>query len=344
MHLVEIRVVVWFLPLSRRCRVSARAETYPARPVRMIIGFPAGGATDIAARLIGQWLSDRLGQPFVIESRPGAAANIATEAVARAAPDGYTLLVAVGTNTINPALYDNLNFNFIRDFAMVGGILRTPLVLEVNPSVPVTSVPELIAYAKANPGKLTIGSFGTGSISHIAGELFKMTTGTDMVHVPYRGSAPLVVDLLGGQVQVAFDNMPPSIEHIRAGRLRALAVTTAERSPALPDLPTVADFLPGFEASAWAAIAVPKATPRDIVDKLNAEINSGLADPKILARLADFGATAFVDLAGRTRQARRRADREMGQGDPRCQHQGGMRLRLTAASSSGRNSKCMVSK
>jgi tripartite-type tricarboxylate transporter receptor subunit TctC len=260
----------------------------------MIIGFPPGGATDIAARLIGQWLSDKLGQPFVIESRPGAAANIATEAVARAAPDGYTLLIAVGTNTINPALYPNLNFDFIRDFAMVGGILRTPLVLEVNPSVPVHSVPELIAYTKANLGKLTIGSFGTGSISHIAGELFKMTTGTDMVHVPYRGSAPLVVDLLGGQVQVAFDNLPPSIEHIRAGRLRPLAVTTLERSPALPDLPTVADFLPGFEASAWAAVAVPKATPRDIVAKLNAEINRGLADPKILARLADFGATAFV--------------------------------------------------
>src|SRR5580704_13764750 len=272
----------------------AWAETYPARPVRMIIGFPPGGATDIAARLIGQWLSERLGQPFVIESRPGAAANLATEAVAHATPDGYTLLVAVGTNTINPALYDNLNFNFIRDFAMVGGILRTPLVLEVNPSLPVKSVSELIAYAKANPGKLAIGSFGTGSISHIAGEMFKMATGTDMVHVPYRGSAPLVVDLLGDQVQVAFDNLPPSIEQIKAGKLRALAVTTATRSPALPDLPTVADFLPGFEASAWAAIAVPKATPRGIVDKLNAEINSGLADPKILARLADFGATAFV--------------------------------------------------
>src|ERR1700688_2626525 len=305
----------------------ARPETYPARPVHMIIGFPPGGATDIAARLIGQWLSDRLGQPFVIESRPGgaailateagarltgqclsdglghpfisesrpaAAANLATEAVARAAADGYTLLVAVGTNTINPALYPNLNFNFIHDLAMVAGILRTPLVLEVNPAVPVTSVPELIAYAKANPGKLAIGSFGTGSISHIAREMFKMTTGTDMVHVPYRGSAPLVVDLLGGQVQVAFDNMPPTIEHIRAGRLRALAVTTDGHSPALPDLPTVADFLPGFEASAWAAIAVPKATPRDIVDRLNAEIDAGLADPNILARLADFGATAFV--------------------------------------------------
>ena len=270
-----------------------RAETYPARPVRMIIGFPPGGATDIAARLIGQWLTDHLGQPFIVESRPGAVGNIATEAVVRAAPDGYTLLVSVGANTINPALYD-LNFNFVRDMAMVAGILRTPLVLEVNPSLPVHSVPELIAYAKANPGKLTIGSFGTGSISHIAGELFKMTTGTDMVHVPYRGSAPLVVDLLGGQVQVAFDNLPPSIGHIRAGKLRPLAVTTAAPSPALPDIPPVADILPGFEASAWASLAVPKATPRDIIEILNKQTNAGLADPTIVARLADLGATPFV--------------------------------------------------
>jgi tripartite-type tricarboxylate transporter receptor subunit TctC len=271
----------------------ARADNYPSRPVHMIIGFPPGGATDIAARLIGQRLSERLGQPFVIESRPGAVGNIATEAAVRATPDGYTLLVAVGANTINPALY-NLNFNFLRDMTMVGGILRTPLVLEVNPALPVHSVPELIAYAKADPGKLTIGSFGTGSISHIAGELFKMTTGTDMVHVPYRGSAPLVVDLLGGQVQVAFDNLPPSIEHIRSGTLRPLAVTTAERSAALPDLPTVADFLPGFEASAWAAVAAPTGTPVAVIETLNKEINAGLADPTIAARLADFGATAFV--------------------------------------------------
>ncbi len=271
----------------------ARAETYPSRPVHMIIGFPPGGATDIAARVVGQWLTDHLGQPFIVESRPGAVGNIATEAVVRAVPDGYTLLVAVGANTINPALYD-LNFNFVRDMAMVAGILRTPLVLEVNPALPVHSVPELIAYAKANPGKLTIGSFGTGSISHIAGELFKMTTGTDMVHVPYRGSAPLVVDLLGGQVQVAFDNLPPSIEHIKAGKLRALAVTTATRSPALPDIPTVADFLPGFEAGAWAALAAPKATPADIVAALNKEANAALANQTIMARIADLGATPFV--------------------------------------------------
>jgi tripartite-type tricarboxylate transporter receptor subunit TctC len=271
----------------------ALAETYPARPVRMIIGFPPGGATDIAARVVAQWLSDHLGQQFIIESRPGAVGNLATEAVVRAAPDGYTLLVAVGANTINPALYD-LNFNFLRDITMVAGILRTPLVLEVNPELPVHSVPELIAYAKANPGKLSIGSFGTGSISHIAGELFKMTTGTDMVHVPYRGSAPLVVDLLGGQVQVAFDNLPPSIEHIKAGKLRALAVTTTTRSPALPDLPTVADFLPGFEAGAWAALAVPKATASSIVATLNKETNAALADQAITARIADLGATPFV--------------------------------------------------
>jgi tripartite-type tricarboxylate transporter receptor subunit TctC len=272
----------------------AWAQSYPSRPVHMVIGFPPGGTTDIAARLIGQWLSERLGQPFIIDSRPGAATNIATEAVVRAPPDGYTLLVAVGTNTINPALFRNLNFDFIRDLAMVGGILRSPLVLEVNPAVPVSSVPELIAYAKANPGKITLASFGTGTISHIAGELFKMTTGVDMVHVPYRGSAPLVTDLLGGQVQVAFDNLPTSIEYIKTGKLRALAITSASRSPALPDLPTVADFLPGFEAGAWAAIAVPKSTPVEIVDTLNAEINAGLADPKIQGRLADFGATAFV--------------------------------------------------
>jgi tripartite-type tricarboxylate transporter receptor subunit TctC len=271
----------------------ARAEPYPTRPVHMIIGFPPGGTTDIAARLIGQWLSDRLGQPFVIDSRPGAATNIATEAVARAPPDGYTLLVAVGTNTINPALYGNLNFNFIRDMAMVGGILRTPLVLDVIPAVPVGSVPELIAYAKANPGKITLASFGTGTVSHVAGELFKMTAGIDMVDVPYRGSAPMITDLLGGQVQAAFDNLPTSIEHIRTGKLRALAVTTAARSPALPDIPTVADVLPGFEASAWAAIAVPKSTPGVVVDKLSKEIDAALADPKFLARLADLGATPF---------------------------------------------------
>ncbi len=273
----------------------AQTQTYPARPVHMVIGFPPGGATDIAARLIGQWLSDRLGQPFIVDSRPGAATNIATEAVAHATPDGYTLLIAVGSVTINPALYSNLNFNFIRDMTMVGGILRTPLVLEVNPALlPVRSIPELIAYAQKNPGKITLASFGATTISHIAGEFLKMSTGTDMLHVPYRGSAPMVTDLLGGQVQAAFDNVPTSIEYIRTGKLRALGVTTTTRLPALPDVPPIADFVPGFEAGAWAAIAAPKDTPADIINKLNAETKAALADPKILERLAGMGATPFV--------------------------------------------------
>ncbi len=271
------------------------AQNYPTRPVHMVIGFPPGGATDIAARLIGQWLSDRLGQPFIVDSRPGAATNIATEAVAHASPDGYTLLVAVSSVTINPALYSNLNFNFIRDMTMVGGILRTPLVLEVNPALlPVHSIPELIAYARANPGKVTLASFGATTISHISGEFFKMSTGIDMLHVPYRGSAPMVTDLLGGQVQAAFDNIPTSIEYIRTGKLRALGVTTTTRLPSLPDVPPIADFVPGFEAGAWAAIAAPKGTPADIIDKLNRETKAALTDPTILARLADMGATPFA--------------------------------------------------
>jgi tripartite-type tricarboxylate transporter receptor subunit TctC len=273
---------------------AVRAETYPSRAVHIVVGFPSGGPTDIGARMIGQWLAERLGQPFVIENRPGAATNIATEAVAHAAPDGYTLLAAVGTNTINPALYSNLSFNFLRDIAMVAGVFRSPLVLEVIPSVPVKTVPELIAYAKANPGKVTLASFGTATVSHVSGELFKMTAGIDMVHVPYRGSAPMVTDLLGGQVQAAFDNLPASLEHIRAGKLRALAVTTATRSPALPDIPTLAEFQPGFEASAWNAFAAPKNTPAEIIDKLSKEIDAALADPKIAARIAEMGATLFV--------------------------------------------------
>ncbi len=272
----------------------ALAETYPSRPVRIIVGFPPGGPTDIGARLIGQWLSDRLGQPFVIENRPGAATNIATEAVAHAPPDGYTLLAAVGSNTINPALYSDLSFNFIRDIAMVGGVYRSALVLDVIPSLPVKTVPELIAYARANPGKITLASFGTGTVSHIAGELFKMTAGITMVHVPYRGSAPMMTDLLSGQVMAAFDNLPSSIGSIKDGRLRALAVTTAQRWPALPEIPTLSDYQPGFEASTWIALAAPKSTPTVIVDKLNSEINAGLADPAMVARLADLAATPFV--------------------------------------------------
>jgi tripartite-type tricarboxylate transporter receptor subunit TctC len=273
---------------------SAWAQAWPSRPLRLVVGFPAGGTTDIAARLIGQWLSDRLGQPVVIENRPGAGANLAAETVVRAPPDGYTLLAATSSNVINTTFYEKLSFNFVRDIAMVAGVTRSPLVLEVHPSLPVKSVPELIAHAKANPGKIALASFGTGTTSHVAGELFKMTAGVDLFHVPYRGSAPLVTDLLSGLVQAAFDNLPASIEHIRAGKLRALAVGTAERSQALPDVPTVAEFLPGFEASAWVAVGAPKATPAEIVGRLNREINAGLADPGIKARLAELGGTVFV--------------------------------------------------
>jgi tripartite-type tricarboxylate transporter receptor subunit TctC len=275
----------------------ARAQTYPSRPVRIIVGWPAGGTTDIATRLMGQWLSERLGQPFVIENRPGAASNIGTEAVVRAPADGYTLLAVTATNTVNATLYDKLNFSLNRDIATIAGILRSPLVLEVHPAVPVNTVPEFIAYAKANSGKIGMASFGTGTTSHVAGELFKMTAGIHMLHVPYRGSAPMVTDLLGGQVQVAFDNLPASIEHIRAGKLRPLAVTTATRSEALPNIPTMSEFLPGYEASAWIAVGVPSGTPAEIVNKLNKEINAGLADPKIRARIADIGGTVLAGSA-----------------------------------------------
>jgi tripartite-type tricarboxylate transporter receptor subunit TctC len=267
----------------------ASALDYPTRPVRLIVGYAPGGATDIIARLFGQWLSDRLGRPFIVENRTGAANNIATEAVANAAPDGYTLLLVNPANAINASLYDNLNFNFLRDIAPVAGIIRVPNVMEVNPAVPATTVPEFIAYAKANPDKINMASGGSGTSVHVSGELFKMMTGVRMVHVPYRGAAPAVADLIGGQVQIVFDNLPGSIAYIKAGRLRALAVTTATRSPALPDVPTVADFVPGYEASAWFGIGAPKNTPAEIVDKLNREINAGLADLRLRSRLSDLG-------------------------------------------------------
>jgi tripartite-type tricarboxylate transporter receptor subunit TctC len=272
----------------------ATAQTYPTRPVRLIIGYPPGGSADITARLLGQWLSERLGQPFVIESRPGASTNIATEAVARAPPDGYTLLLVAPANAINATLYEKLNFNFISDIAPVAGIIRFPNVMVVNPLVPAKTVPEFIAYAKANPGRLNMASSGNGSTIHVSGELFKMMTGVNMVHVPYRGGAPALTDMISGQVQVMFDNVPTSIEFIRAGKLRALAVTTATRSEVLPDLPTVADFVPGYEASAWYGVGVPKGTPDDIIDKLNKEINAILAEPKPKARLADLGASLLA--------------------------------------------------
>jgi tripartite-type tricarboxylate transporter receptor subunit TctC len=269
------------------------AQTYPTRPVRLIVGFAPGGPNDIVARLIGQWLSERLGQQFIIENRTGAGGNIGTEAVVNASPDGYTLLLIDSSNTINPTLYDKLNFNFIRDITPVAGIMRGPLVMEVNPAFPAKTVLEFIAHAKANPGKISMASGGIGTSSHLAGELFKATAGIDMVHVPYRGTAPALADLLGGQVQVMFGNMLASIAYVRDGRLRALAVTTTAPSEALPDIPTVGDFVSGYEASAWQGVGAPKNTPIGIIEKLNREINASLADPRMRARLADLGGTAF---------------------------------------------------
>jgi tripartite-type tricarboxylate transporter receptor subunit TctC len=271
----------------------AWAQTYPTRPVRILVGFPAGGPTDIFARLVGQWLSERLGQQFVVENRAGASSNIATEAVVNAAPDGHTLLLTAPANTINATLYDKLNFNFIRDIAPVAGIVRTIYVMVVHPSVPAKTVPEFIAYAKANPRKINMASAGNGTPQHIAGELFKMMAGVDMVHVPYRGAAPAVTDLLGGQVHLMFDNMTSSIESIRAGKLRPLAVTTTTRSELLPDVPTVGDFVPGFEATARFGLAAPRNTPAAIIDTINRELNASLADPKIKARFAELGGTVI---------------------------------------------------
>jgi tripartite-type tricarboxylate transporter receptor subunit TctC len=270
----------------------ARAQAYPTRPVRIIVGAPPGGGTDITARLIGQWLSERLGQPFLIENRTGAGGNIAAEAVVHSRPDGYTLLMAGSQNAINTALYEKLNYNFIRDIAPVAGIVREPQVMQVNPLLPVTSVPGFIAYAKANP-KIAMGSGGNGSVAHVAGELFTMMTGVNLVHVPYRGAAPAVTDLLGGQIQVTFTDMLTSLAYIRAGKLRALAVTAASRSEALPDVPTIGDFVPGFEASQWFGLAAPKDTPSEIIGKLNTEINAALADPKMKARFADLGGSVL---------------------------------------------------
>jgi tripartite-type tricarboxylate transporter receptor subunit TctC len=274
--------------------LAARAQTYPSRPVRWIVGFTPGGATDIIARLVGQMLSERLGQSFVIENRPGGGSNIATEAVVRAPADGYTILLVGPANAVNATLYEKLNYNFIRDIAPVASISREPNVMVVNTSIPAKTVPEFIAYAKANPGKINMASSGNGTSVHVAGELFKMMTGVKMAHVPYRGAAPAVTDLLGGQVQVMFASMPSSIEYIRAGKLRALAVTTATRSAALPDVATVGDFVPGYEASSVYGIGAPRATPADVVDKLNKEVNAILADPKAKARLGDLGGTALA--------------------------------------------------
>jgi tripartite-type tricarboxylate transporter receptor subunit TctC len=269
-----------------------RAESYPTRPVRFVVGFPGGSATDIVGRLIAQSLSERLGQQVIVDNRPGAASNIAAEVVVRAVPDGYTLLQVAPPNAINATLYDKLSFNFIHDIAPVAGIVRYPYVMVVNSSFPTKTVPEFIAYAKANPGKINMASAGNGSVPHVAGELFKMMTGVEMLHVPYRGS--YFSDLLGGQVQVVFTPLPAAIGYIRAGTLRALAVTAATRSDALPDVPTVGDFVPGYEASSWQGVGAPESTPAEIIDKLNREINSVVADPKMKAQLADLGGTPLA--------------------------------------------------
>jgi tripartite-type tricarboxylate transporter receptor subunit TctC len=270
----------------------AKAQSYPTRPVRIVVGFTAGGSTDIGARLIGQWLQDRLGQPFLIENRPGAGTNIATESVVRAPPDGYTLLMVGPSSAVNATLYDKLSFVFLRDIAPVASLIRQPQIMLANPSLAAKTVPELIAYAKANPGKITMASAGIGSTGHLVGEFFKLTAGVNLVHVPYRGAGPALTDLLGGQVLMSFAGLSGSIEYIRTGKLRALAVTTATRSEALPDVPTVGESVPGFEAGDWLGIGAPRNTPAEIIDRLNKEIAVALAEPKIKTRFADLGGTA----------------------------------------------------
>jgi tripartite-type tricarboxylate transporter receptor subunit TctC len=289
-EVLNLAVGVAALPAFSR---TARAQNYPTRPVRIIVGFPAGGASDITARMLGQWLSERLGQQFIIENRPGAGTNIGTEAVAKSPPDGYTLLLVSVANTVNATLYERLNFDFIRDIAPVAALIRSPLVMEVNPSVPVSTIPEFIAMAKANPGAIAAASAGNGTPAHMASELFQLLTGIDLIDVPYRGGAPALTDLLAGQVQVMFENVPTSLEYIRAGKLRALGITTAGRSDLLRELPTVSEFVPGYEVSSWFGIGAAKHTPTDIVALLNATINTGLSDHKIKAKLTDLSATVL---------------------------------------------------
>jgi len=292
-HFLRLAAATAVFPISPSH--LAWATEFPARPVRFVVGFPAGGGNDIIARLMGHWLSERLGQSFVIENRPGAGTNIATETVVRARPDGYSILLIGAPNSISATLYKNLSFDFLQDITPVASIAREPYVMVVNPSVKASTVPEFIALAKADPGKLNMASAGVGSGTHVSGELFKIMAGVNLVHVPYRGASPAITDLLGGQVQVFFSTMPACIQHVRAGSLRALAVTTAQRSDALPDVPTVSEFLTGYEASGWYGIGAPRNTPAEIVEKLNREVNAGLADPKLISQLGEQGATAFAN-------------------------------------------------
>ena len=272
----------------------ARGQSYPTRPVRLLVGYPPGGSNDTLARLIGPWLSDRLGQPFIVENRPGAGNNVATEAVVRAPADGHTLLVVDAANAINATLYDKLNFNFVRDIAPIVGLIDVPLVMAVNPALPAKTVPEFIAYARANPGKISMASAGHGHPSHISGELFKSMAGVDLVHVPYRGGAPAVTDLIGGQVQVFFGLLSTTIEYVQAGRVRALAVTSPRRASALPGVPTIAEFVKGYEATSWFGIGAPSNTPAEVINKLNREINAALVDPKMNSQLANLGGTTLI--------------------------------------------------
>jgi len=287
-----LRLAAGAAALPARSRL-ARAQTYPTRPVRIIVPFAAGGGTDITARVIAQWLSERLGQQFIVDNRPGGGTNIGTEAAAKAPADGYTLLMVGTSNTINPTLYDKLNFNFVRDIAPVAGVIRAPFVLDVNMSMPVHTIAEFIAYARANPGKVNMASAGSGSGSHMTGELFKMMAGIDMQHVPYRGGGPALLDLIAGQVQVYFAGMPETIEYIRSGKVRPLAVTSTTRAAEFPDLPAAAEFVPGYESQVWFGVGAPSQTPTQIVDLLNREINAGLADPKVKARYAELGSAVF---------------------------------------------------
>ena len=267
----------------------AQAADYPVRPVKWIVPYPPAGTTDVLARIVAQWLTEKMGQPFVVENKPGAGNNLGVEAVVNSPPDGYTMLLVNPANGINATLYKNLTFNFIRDLAPVAGLVRTPNVMEVTPSLPVKTVKEFIDYCKANPGKVNMASSGSGTSVHLSGELFKSMTGCDMLHVPYKGAGPALVDLMGGQVHVLFDNLPSSIGHIKSGKLRALAVTSEQREPSLPGVPTVAETVPGYEATAWFGIGMPKGTPREVIDKINAEVNRALADPKMRERLAELG-------------------------------------------------------